>query len=639
MRASELLASLDRAELALRFRERAYGGAQAIAQDPPADLWLARLYAQDGQLEPAMRSLEALTRQALSPGEVTPSMSLPLLFNAAEMAHRLQRPELVDQLLSQVDRFDLPPMERTLRLARYQTRVGQLQASSLRLKSLLQEHPDSLQGARLLAINQLLAGELDEAMAVIRRALEEHPDHEPFKRLLMHEEMLEQNWRLNPVRALAPSLLEPTDEPNAQAAHRLFTLFAEHEERPQDTVRDLQQLLEEHRRLAPLWVLTLDRLYVWGEVELVESLIERMILEFPEQPLPAQILTRLRMSRQQWNQAAESAMLWRRRAGVGSRGAEEAEQAMAQAWLADGQAQRAVDLLADRFSQADRWDPNAPTLGLYLRALIRSGQQQRVEQQLITPLQQQPAAWLGPWTQAAKHLEAPQQTLAWLERVQPMVESLGPEQVQPRLVWASAFFELGARRARSESVRQRALDLAEAELHRLSQPPYDLPEALLQWTMIQGIHERWDTAIDGYERFLELRPDSAVAKNNLAMALLEKGSEDHARAQALAEEAVEQSSQRVEFVDTLARVYSHSQQWEKAQSAWRRVLEGLGSVDSRLFLAEALIKSGQTDEASQRLQDWTVDPQTLKADQRRRLASLRQRLGAATDQPQPATGP
>lgn len=105
-------------------------------------------------------------------------------------------------------------------------------------------------------------------------------------------------------------------------------------------------------------------------------------------------------------------------------------------------------------------------------------------------------------------------------------------------------------------------------------------------------------AISEYESLAAMKPDNAVALNNLAWAYMEAGD---ARAEATARKAVSLNPNEPRILDTLGWVLFQKGETDEALELLRKAAAPAGSSDIKLHLAEVLSKSGRTTEARQLL--------------------------------------
>ncbi|MEM1211373.1 MAG: tetratricopeptide repeat protein [Planctomycetota bacterium] len=135
-------------------------------------------------------------------------------------------------------------------------------------------------------------------------------------------------------------------------------------------------------------------------------------------------------------------------------------------------------------------------------------------------------------------------------------------------------------------------------------------------------------AVDAFTKLLAQNPDDIAAKNNLAMALMQKG-KDLERAEVLAREALEAMPGQPAVLDTIARVLAAQDRPAEAlpylEDAVRRQP---GVADWQLFRAELLLDLGRQDEAREAVSiiRTTFVADRLSSDERDRLSSLESRL-------------
>jgi tetratricopeptide (TPR) repeat protein len=113
-------------------------------------------------------------------------------------------------------------------------------------------------------------------------------------------------------------------------------------------------------------------------------------------------------------------------------------------------------------------------------------------------------------------------------------------------------------------------------------------------------HKAYPEAMQVYERALEKNPDNYAAGNNLAFLLCEQGgdAEDLERALILATKANDQRPDTVEIMDTLAWVYYHKGELDRAEKQLERAL-ALSSKNPAIHyhMGMILYKNGKAEQA------------------------------------------
>ena len=141
--------------------------------------------------------------------------------------------------------------------------------------------------------------------------------------------------------------------------------------------------------------------------------------------------------------------------------------------------------------------------------------------------------------------------------------------------------------------------------------------------VIAQIQARKPAAETRYEAALAANPRAAVAANNLAGLLAERGQLD--RALELAKQAMAQLPERAEVADTLADVYMRQSQAALATPLWRHAIELDPQPVYRYRLARAYRALGRLDDARRELEQAVAStgPFPEKAAAERELAELR----------------
>jgi tetratricopeptide (TPR) repeat protein len=148
----------------------------------------------------------------------------------------------------------------------------------------------------------------------------------------------------------------------------------------------------------------------------------------------------------------------------------------------------------------------------------------------------------------------------------------------------------------------RALELTERAERRV---PDDLPPQvkagiLLESSSYQIAIQNYDAAVHNLERVIELTPDNAMARNNLAFLLVDRlGQPD--RAQIHAQHAYDLMPNHPSIVDTLGWTKFNLGQHAQAETLLRRSIELRDSATSRLHLARLLIQTNRRASAAEQL--------------------------------------
>jgi predicted Zn-dependent protease len=131
-----------------------------------------------------------------------------------------------------------------------------------------------------------------------------------------------------------------------------------------------------------------------------------------------------------------------------------------------------------------------------------------------------------------------------------------------------------------------------------------------------------------YRRAIAADPAFVVAKNNLAMVLMQHGG-DLSEAIKLVEEAIQANPAVPNYYDTLAQVQAKAGETKKAVETIREAVKRDPDAASwRVSLAERLVDAGEKLEAEKTLDAMPVEAVKKDADLGARVKSLRSVLGA-----------
>ncbi|MEM7577982.1 MAG: tetratricopeptide repeat protein, partial [Planctomycetota bacterium] len=190
------------------------------------------------------------------------------------------------------------------------------------------------------------------------------------------------------------------------------------------------------------------------------------------------------------------------------------------------------------------WGGFAEVLG---EALVR---QNRVAEarNLIQPRLRDHSDWRFAWLRlASQHLEVPDVRRRWLELITPIVPA---DAKQERFALAEAWWSLhlAAPDTPGERIAAQILERLVAE-----------PDAVAMHWFLHGVVTesagRLDTAAQAYREVLKLNPGAQIARNNLAMLLIERDPEANgSEALELARAVVASNPNNANYRDTLAFV-------------------------------------------------------------------------------------
>jgi tetratricopeptide (TPR) repeat protein len=121
-------------------------------------------------------------------------------------------------------------------------------------------------------------------------------------------------------------------------------------------------------------------------------------------------------------------------------------------------------------------------------------------------------------------------------------------------------------------VRTKRSKMAEFELQRLRNNGFESPQLYTTLAYAVWLQKRWKSAIDFYEKALELDENNTTAMNGLGYILADTG-EDPGRALRLCRRAVDRKPQNAAYLDSLGWAYYKSGEIMEARIWTRRALD------------------------------------------------------------------
>lgn len=358
----------------------------------------------------------------------------------------------------------------------------------------------------------------------------------------------------------------------------------------QDGAARFRQLADRFPRHKPLQVEAARRTLAAGDVTKASEIAVRAMQAFPGDADVARLATNVFRQAGDWKQMESAAQQWRLRS---LERPAEPDVAIAEARLARGDAAGAVKQLAPHAEAASASpDDHAALLITYARALAAAGREADA-QALLEPLLPVSPRWRVAWMSIADgDVTNAQAALAWLDRVAPRVMN---DSETERLALARAYYAVGSRFA-----QPRAHEQAEEILAPLSEQPDAGADTFLLLASVLQASGDVAGAESSYRKALTIRPDEAMALNNLAYLLLMHGAgDDVIEALALAAKAVALSPNVASFHDTFARARHKAGDRDGALQSFQRALN-LEPDNVEAMIGKAALLSAQGDRAAVR---------------------------------------
>lgn len=501
-------------------------------------LLLARLYAQSGKLHEAKWQIDRLLDQR---------PSLETISFAADFYGQLGELENARAVLGRLDQLALSDANKSAVRADFASRYESPELAAARFVAAAEADPTEPTGWLRLAAFHLSRSDARSALAAARRGLEESGPNPGLEALLRRADQT--NLLLDTDPALAPliaALLGGDGFRDAADAALRFLADAQREGTPPaETATGLRRLADDHPGFLALQLVTAERLVRVGLPGDARDIAGRAARSFPGSVDAARLHAAALGAEQRWDQTLTAAREWRKR---GARNPLPADIAVARALLRLGRAQDATETLAPYRAMIEAnpagWGAYAEVLG---ETLIRQARVAEA-QNLLQPRLRDHDGWRWAWLRlASQHLEAPAVRRRWLETVTPLV----PEaQTSQRFALAEAWWalHLGAPDVPGDRI-------AGQILARLVTQPNATPESWFLHAVISETAGRINEAAEAYHRVLELSPGAQIARNNLAMLLIDRDPQtDGAEALELARTIVAANRNNANYRDTLAYV-------------------------------------------------------------------------------------
>ncbi|WP_428939608.1 tetratricopeptide repeat protein [Fontivita pretiosa] len=655
----------DRAIALLKDLEQRLAQERMTADDrsPDVDLELARLYRRRGILS------EEYCRKLLS----VPSAET-IAFVADYYAQRGDR-RSGDELLMRLDSLPSADGSTELLRAEYLERRGDRGAALARLTEAVRKFPDDRRIHKRLIAAQLRDGGLEAALAASAQAGGRFADDPSFAAMNRQANTIRKVWSvaatMPAVRELVTAILEaPEYEQSAAEALSVVQAGLEQGQTASGVLRKLRPIADRTPQLRPLQdLVTRLAMSIGRDQEAVETALRTMRM-FPGDPQPAQLAVEALSRAGRWAEVIPAATQWRARLGDDALAA---DLALATAYLHVNDAPAAVRQLAPYAPRAfANGQLEQPLAGLLLRAQVQAGQVQAAEAQLRPLLPGSAsarAAWI--WL-ASQHLPGPQVAGEWLSQ---LAEHIPAETIDEQLSLARGWQDLARRTSAAahwQQARELLRQLTAAQQtsgvsieHRLAVGELcnllaegtavagdaesawrylqDLSAAMFeldwgdavparQWMILGGLMQRHDPrgAEQAYRRAIRHDPTLAIAKNNLAIILAQRGGDLH-EAMELAQFACAQAEHpdRARFLDTLAYVQAKMGEYEGAAATWKQAIElDPNNLAWRIRRTQALIQAGRYEQAKASLAELerVAPQQQMDSRMRDQLQAMRAEL-------------
>ncbi|MEX2670972.1 MAG: tetratricopeptide repeat protein [Phycisphaeraceae bacterium] len=582
------------------------------------DLLLAQLYLQRNEAE---RS-DALLQQILANPEQA-NQPRTLRF-AADLYAWQGDAERAAETLAKLEQMEgIDEVARQLMLAGHYAAHGTAEQAAARFEAAVQANPEHVGAWRGYLLWTINRGDHERMAALLPRAVEHLPGYEPFQVLARGDDAVTA-VRAPMLRPLVASVLTEQEGNRAVAGTLLSRVVAIHrgEDAGENLMPELERLADAHPRYLVLQNLAARMLVATGRHEQAIRIASRTSETFPNDSESLAITTAAMIADERWQQAISAANRWRERA---PNEAASADSLIAEAHLNLDRATEALAVL-EPYIETAKQDPqrHASMLALYARSLLQAGRAEEAGDLLLTRLGEA-AALRGPVRRLAERLVNDAQLAEqWLSELE---EATPEDAVDDRLANAIAWHRAGSRLNSDGFV-----DRCEAIVAELVKRDDASAMAFMLYGELAQTREDWPAAERAFDKVLEMTPENAVAKNNLAMALLEQDRQ-LLHALDLARAASEALPEQPIILDTLVRVLLKLGEYSEAVTVSERILEiDPQDLSRQIELIWALTQAGRLDEARDQLEQVRVnvaDVEQLPEESRERLQEIERLLGEA----------
>lgn len=521
----------------------------------PLDLLsLGQLYAQTQQHDKAVAIIPAILAEPTEPG----------VLYAASVYARLGQPDKAYAILDKLSDLNLSPAKvHTLRGSHLSMFAAPEEAMPEFVAATEADPSDPLVWRNLTEF-QLRIGQADQAIATARRGIKAAGNDDALAAI---ERQAKAITRVGDTRSTIPLVAALLGQPQQRdAAEKALTLFhqAAEKQTPPVTLADqLKKLSDANPDFAELSLATIDVMRQANQLDTALQRAEAAMARFPDSGPAAQYAAELQANAGRWSQSLLAAQAWRRRDPVNR---PLADTLIARAQLNLGRPSEALatllphrDLVA---ASPNRYPPVTRDLAFLLAKADRAGEART----LLEPLLSQDARWrMTALDTATRAINDHQVAAQWLERVN---QAIPQDAVAELTHLAQAWWSLGQRDSQP-GYRDQARHLAQS----LSLRPDADAGVFFFRGVIAEYDEDWPSAENAYRRVLKLQPDSASARNNLAVVLSKAQGNHMDEAIRLAGEAVKSYPTQPTFHDTLAMLFAEAERFDDAERSIRQAIQ------------------------------------------------------------------
>ncbi len=549
-RAARLLVLLGRSESAMTLLEGLY---KQDERDITTALLLAELYRRHGELEKTEKICQTLLKKPTA--EVVKFVAQ--LY--ASQGHKKH----AEEILTMLEDLSLQPGEREKIIGDYHARTGGQKKALQQYIAATESAPSNPDGWRDLIAFRIGLGEIDQAVTTAKRALDIIPNDDELAYFVQQSDLIvaaSENARLRPM--VIGLLGDPDHRSVAAEALQIFADGKKKKISAYDVVSKLHQLANHHTRHLALQSLVTQALIATGRREDAIVVSTRLAQTFPNAVQAQRLAAEALAAAGRWDEVLAVSQRWRQQSVDDT---VTPDLMIAEANLRLGNIQDAAVPLKPYLKKAtDQPMEHAPIIVLHARTLIATDNTRKAEA-LLAPLLDSAPIWRATWMRlATQSIRDPDTSAAWLDKIEPHVPA---DHFDERAALVQSWEAL-ATQANSRQYHQRAK-------HMIDQIVQE-PEANAHCWLIHGVMSETATqpgrAEASYRKALELDGNLHVAKNNLAMLLIQR--EGHLEeALELARAAVAAWPENPSYHDTLALVQAKSRDYNAALDSIKTAID------------------------------------------------------------------
>ncbi len=584
--------------------------------EAPRDLLLANLYRQHKQ----NHKVEAICLKLLEePGPA----EIEFVADVYASSGRIEEARAV---LERLDTLSIQTGIKELIRAGFLSRHGSIEEAASQYATAVAAAPDR-PAVHAATISFLIrAGMAEQAAQAVREAAASVPEDKQIEFLHKHVGLIAiAQW--NPdYQPLVLSLV--IDAAHRQIAVEVLEMIREAKASGtplQQLVHRIKQLTDNQPRHLPLQMLTARLYLILNQPNEAARYAIGAMETFPIAVEPAWMACESLAAAGRWSEVQVAAAEWKLRSTTIPLGAD-LMIAMAEIQLNDPAqaAERLKPYLVDAMQNPDQ---HTSVVLAYARALIKGGQAEEAYE-LLKPLLADSRKWRLNWTALAAFTNMQEKTSAhWLTTISGIIPQ---DSMDEWIVLAQAWHTLGGKTGKLQY-----FDATYETLEPLAARDDATSDVFLIMGMISDAKNELGSAERAYRRALQIRPDLALAQNNLAMVLdrMGQGAEE---AIDLATAAVASHPNDANYRDTLAMLLSKAGQHEEALTHIDEALALEPSNDMwRINRAIILLAAGRIDEAKLELGVLGLQRQRMAPALVKELESL-ERMVAELEEAPPA---